>query len=288
MRNDLNIDQSLSLIHETETAIMLLDEGIRVISEWDGGQDHRIRGLFSTSQGFERLLKLTMTLILTGEGKPPSSKDLKREYGHHLLQLLDDILNKAKDDAEFAKTQRLLYDIPTIGMTKTEIRNRPPFQDDIAFCRSDRVLREMFDIFGEFGTGGRYHNFDVLLDKRSRAGDPMERWEALEMAIFDEEPRWLKMMVSDTAQFSRRWYPYLASRQVETLQRAARFLVRLWTLGPAQQHGKRLSGLVSRFLSITDDKLSSVPSLRSAGPGWLANLVRGGRPSSRRPRCLLR
>ena len=140
VRNDLNIDQSLSLIHETETAIMLLDEGIRVISEWDGGQDHRIRGLFSTSQGFERLLKLTMTLILTGEGKPPSSKDLKREYGHHLLQLLDDILNKAKDDAEFAKTQRLLYDIPTIGMTKTEIRNRPPFQDDIAFCRSDRVL----------------------------------------------------------------------------------------------------------------------------------------------------
>ena len=45
-------------------AITLLDEGIRAIAEWEGGEDRRIRGLFSMSQDFERLLKLTMTLIL--------------------------------------------------------------------------------------------------------------------------------------------------------------------------------------------------------------------------------
>lgn len=173
VQDDLNIDQSLSLIHETEMAVMLLDEGIRVIAGWDGGQDNRIRGLFSTSQGFERLLKLTMTLILRGEGNPPSSKDLKRRYGHHLLKLLDDILDKAKDDTEFVTTQRLLYDIPTIGMTKTEIRNRPPFRDDIAFCRSDAHLREMFDIFGEFGTGGRT---TISTSCWTSARGPMTRW----------------------------------------------------------------------------------------------------------------
>ena len=131
----------------------------------------RIRGLFSMSQGFERLLKLTMTLILSAEGAHPSSKDFKKQYGHRLLPLLDDILAKARADAELMERQAL--------------------RDDIDFCASDRHLREMFDIFGEFGEGGRYHNLDVVLDSSSRGDDPMSRWDALEMALHDEDPKWL-------------------------------------------------------------------------------------------------
>ena len=143
MQSSLSTDQLFSLIDETETAITLLDEGIRVIAAWDGGEDQRIRGLFSTSQGFERLLKLTMTLILYGEGAQPSSKGFKKQYGHRLLGLLDDVLNKARADADTMQRQAL--------------------QADIDFCASDKHLREMFDIFGEFGDGGRYHNLNVLL-----------------------------------------------------------------------------------------------------------------------------
>lgn len=239
MQSSLSTDQLLSLIEETETAITLLDEGIRVIAGWDGGEDQRIRGLFSTSQGFERLLKLTMTLILYGEGEQPSSKDFKKQYGHRLVGLLDDVLDKARADAD--------------------LMQRPALQADIDFCASDQHLREMFDIFGEFGTGGRYHNLNVLLDSQSRTDDPMQRWEALEKALHDEDPKWFTLMKSDSRLWSQRWYPYLATKQVGTLQRAARFLVRLWTLGPAQQHGKRLTGLLGRFLFIMDDDLGSVP-----------------------------
>ena len=135
MPSRLNPGQVVSLVEETETAIKLLDEGIRVIAEWDGGEDNRIRGLFSTSQGFERLLKLTMTLILYGEGAQPSSKGFKKQYGHRLLGLLDDVLNKARADADTMQRQAL--------------------QADIDFCASERHVREMFDIFREFGTGGR-------------------------------------------------------------------------------------------------------------------------------------
>ena len=64
----------------------------------------------------------------------------------------------------------------------------------------------------------------------------------------------------DYALFSRTWYPHLAARQVEALQRAARFLVRLWTLGPAQGEGKKFKGSLRRFLNLTDDQLDSIPS----------------------------
>ena len=78
----------MSLVEETETAVKLLDEGIRVIAEWDGGEDKRIRGLFSMSQGFERLLKLTMTLILYVEGAQPSAERFKKKYGHRFCRCL--------------------------------------------------------------------------------------------------------------------------------------------------------------------------------------------------------
>lgn len=240
MQSALTTDQRFSLIEETETAITLLDEGIRSIAEWDGGEDNRIRGLFSLSQGFERLLKLTMTLILYAEGGHPSSKAFKKQYGHRLLPLLDDVLAKARADMD--------------------LMQRPALQADIDFCASDKHLREMLDIFGEFGAGGRYHNLNVLLDSSSQADDPMRRWDTLEKAIHEEDPEWFQLMQSDPAQWSRRWYPHLAATQTAILQRVARFLVRLWTLGPAQGEGKRLSGLLRRFLFLTDDQLASLPS----------------------------
>ena len=192
------------------------------------------------SQGFERLLKLTMTLILGAEGAHPSSKDFKKQYGHRLLPLLDDVLAKARADVGLMQGSAL--------------------RADIDFCESDTHLREMFDIFGEFGDGGRYHNLDVVLDSLSRADDPMSSWDALELAFHNEDPKWFRLAESDPALWSERWYPHLAARQVEALQRAARFLVRLWTLGPARAGGQRLSGLLRRFLFLTNDQLASLPS----------------------------
>lgn len=144
VQSGLTTDQRFSLVDETETAITLLDEGIRAIAEWDGGEDKRIRGPFSMSQCFERLLKLTMTLILYGESSQPSGEHFKKTYRHRLLPLHDDVLDKARADTALMKRQAL--------------------RDDIDFCASDKHLREMLDILGEFGERDRYHNLDVVLD----------------------------------------------------------------------------------------------------------------------------
>ena len=238
MSNGLNPRQVIALVEETETAIELLDEGLRVIAEWDGGEDHRIRGLFSMSQGFERLLKLTMTLILRGEGAPPSSAHFKqKKYRHQLLPLFDEILDKAKANADVMQA---------LGK-------------DIDFCASDKHLREMLDILGEFGESGRYHNLDVLLDGSSQADDSMSRWCALEVTVLSEDPKWSQRMNDDHALFSRTWYPHLAATQIATLQRTAGFLVKLWELGRAQGEGTQFKGLLSRFLNLADDQLALVP-----------------------------
>lgn len=240
VQSSLSTDQLFSLIDEMDTAIALLDEGIRIIAQWEGGEDRRILALFSMSQGFERLLKLTMTLILYCEGVQPSSKVFKKKYGHRLLLLLDDVLDKARADAD--------------------LMQRPALRDDIDFCASDEHLREMLDILGKFGEGDRYYNLDVVLDGHSPADDPMRRWEALETAVHDEDPKWDRLVGSDPALWSERLYPHLAAKQIATLQRAARFLVRLWTLGPARADGQRFSGRLRRFLFLTDGQLASLPN----------------------------
>ena len=91
-----------------------------------------------------------------------------------------------------------------------------------------------------------------------RHGDsPLDRWKALEMAYWRTDPKWQELMKSDPAKFARQWYPALAAKQTETLQRAARAIARMWTLGPAQPHAQRLTGLIGRFLFIMDDDLGT-------------------------------
>ena len=44
----------VAFIEEAETAIMLLDEGMRIVESWDGGFDRRVVALHLLAQGYER------------------------------------------------------------------------------------------------------------------------------------------------------------------------------------------------------------------------------------------
>ena len=219
--------------------MMLLDEGIRIIESHDGGVDRRIVARHLAAQGFERFLKLTRALVhLRHDGRLPTAREAQR-WGHHLLKLLDDTLNEFAKDMDFTA--------------------RPAIRDDINFLRTDPLARKLLGMLDEFGTGGRYHNLDVMLDGHSSVDSPLDRWSASEMALFDADPKWNQLMQDDPAGFDRRWYPHLAATQTCALQRTARALARAWTLGPAQDEGKRLTGVVGRFLFLTDGALARCP-----------------------------
>ena len=242
MEESAYIDQIRSQIDEQKTAIMLLEEGIWFIARWRRhearsypGEDRRILGLFLVSVGMERLLKLTMALILHGEGAKPSSQYFKNKYGHRLSALLDDILIKARADTFLMKWKA--------------------FRDDIDFCASDRQFREMLSILEEFGTQGRYHNLNMVLDSRSETNHPIRRWTKLEQTLQDDDPSRDESEQYDKVRWSQESYPYLAEKQTETLQRAARFILRLWRVGPAREHGQSFVSSRTPFVSIEDEYL---------------------------------
>ncbi len=94
----LSMQQSLAFIEETDTAIQLLDEGIRIIEAWNAHGDRRVVGLHLMAQGFERLLKLTRAMCeLQQNGHLPTSKDARR-WSHGLVSLLDGTIDHLETD----------------------------------------------------------------------------------------------------------------------------------------------------------------------------------------------
>lgn len=236
--DDLDPIRTLAFITETETAVALLDEGIGRIASWDGGEDRRIVALHLLAQGFERFLILTHALVqLSSEGAPPTRKQLEDEFRHDLARMLDETVEACRRDDTYIA--------------------RPPIQNDIDFLTNDEHWREVLSVLSDLCSGGRYHDLDTMLDGQSAWQSPMDRWQSLEMAYCRTDPQWLELMESNAGKFQRQWYPALAAKQTETLQRAARGVARIWTLGPARAHGQQMSGVIGRFLDITDDDLDA-------------------------------
>ena len=234
----LDIDRFVAFVYETETAVTLLEEGIERLAAWDGGEDRRFVAMQLLAQGFERFLKVTKAVIqLNTEGALPTSKQFRTEYGHGLSKLLDDIVAACRQDSDFT--------------------GRPAIRDDLDFLATDDHWRKMVKILSDFGSGGRYHDLNTMLNGPTGGPSPLQRLEDLEMDFCQAESPWLKLMESNAVEFQRKWYPALAAKQTETLQRAARAVARMWTLGPASENGRRLTGIIKRFLFLTDDKLST-------------------------------
>ncbi len=208
---------------------MLLDEGMRIVESWDGGFDRRVVALHLLAQGYERFLKLTLALAqLRQSGQLPSAREAQR-WGHGLLKLLDMTLDEFEKDPSFV--------------------NRAAVRDDIACLRFEGRARQQLGVLDEFASGGRYHSLDVMLDGHSQTESPVDQWSALETSLFREDKEWTRLMEEDFAGFGPRWYPHLAAVQTQHLQRTARTLARAWTLGPARDEGKRLTGVVRRSFS---------------------------------------
>ena len=214
-----------------------------MIEAWDGGIDRRIVGLHLLAQGFERFLKLTLVLVeYCSNGSVPTVAVMKT-YGHHLTDLLDNVVKVASLDNGFAEW--------------------PAVREDLVFLGSDARFRRMLNILGDFGARGRYHDLDLLVGAAVVVESPLDRWNELESDIHNSDPDMIGLMHSDQGSWSRVWHPALARQQVATLQRGARGIARIWTLGPARCEGIRLSGIIGRFLFLADVDLGSIPPSKS-------------------------
>lgn len=126
---------------------------------------------------------------------------------------------------------------------------------DLTFLQSEE-LAEFVGVLSRFGKSARYYNLDVVLGRKLETGDPESEWRQLEMALVRRRPDLLEMLkAGDTTGFVG---SEVRSIMVGKLERLARALARLFTIGRIGQEAQRYVGYVGCFLYLRDDQLGRV------------------------------
>ncbi len=182
------------------------------------------------AMGFERFLKVTlMEVTRNTTGRRPQWEGVKG-LSHNLLAVLDALTAEAQKVPEYTK--------------------RPACQADLAFLESEIGLRRLLDILGDFGGRGRYSQIDGLLKGTFNPdSDPKTRWGAIETELLLERPDFEAIQTTEVVQAS-------SEEIVARLQRMARAIARMWTLGAVGVEGGQFCGVIGTYLFLRDEELA--------------------------------
>ena len=222
----ISLDQAL-----TEATAQLRD-GLSKVWEIRRGGCLPPNGLLSLSVGLELLMKVVISLHASNtDGRFLTPKELKRQYGHSL-------------EKSFNAIHELLASAPVVGV-------------DLNLLSDDLVSMRLLKILTDFGEGGRFHAFDSLT---STLGDsPNQQWRELETDVLGSHPREANLLGSER---SSEAFEVVSRELLARIERLARVLSRLFTLGHLGADGKRLSPHVLRFAGVMDRDLGT----RDYGP----------------------
>lgn len=228
------IHQKLAIDHELLNAVRLIQAGLGQLQKLDGANDFYHLPLLTLSSGFERLMKVMLCFrILEKTGEFPSAQDIPSgRSGHNLELLLKRIREECFSD---------LY-----------VDQIPVAKEDLAYLESEELL-SFLAVLSKFGQAARYYHLDVVLGKQPKTDAPDREWESLETAIATARPDLMKEVEEFPA--SERIYQEMAVEVVSRLERFARALARLFTIGGIGQEAKRYLGYVSKFLHLRDESL---------------------------------
>jgi len=217
----------ISLDRALTEATAQLRDGLSKVWEIRRGGGLPPNGLQTLSLGLELLMKVVLSLHASNtDGRFLTPKELKRQYGHSLEKSFNAI------HESFAST-------PVVGV-------------DLDLLSDDLVSTRLLNILTDFGEGGRFHAFDSLTSTLSDS--PNEQWSELEIDILGSHPREANLLGTD------RWseaFEVVSRELLVRIERLARVLSRLFTLGHLGADGKRLSPHVLRFSGVMDRDLGT-------------------------------
>ena len=147
---EFTTQQRIGFILETETAVMLVEEGLIALAR-EIGQPHRLNPPFLLlAQGIERLLKL---VILAGHAQVGcellDSKAMRNSYSHRLRKLAGAVEELMRSSGYPDKSSAL-------GC-------------DFKFLRSSQDLRVLLEVLEAFALQGRYHDLEIAAGGKSQA-----------------------------------------------------------------------------------------------------------------------
>jgi hypothetical protein len=231
----LAADRSFALVEEVRTATRLLEHGFRNLQQIHGSNDFYHAPLLALASGFERLMKSIICLhVMASTGAFPTGKGYftAGRKGHDLEKLLTWVLQDC--------------------FTASYL-SRPAAREDHDYLKKDPEFRKLFGILSRFGQAARYHYLDVILGEVPATSSPEDEWQRLEIDFLSRKG-------SPVQQFGNmapvmEVHDRVSREVVGRLERCARALVRLFTLGDLGQLAKQQTGTIRSFLFLTDEDL---------------------------------
>lgn len=230
-------ERIFGLQRETETAVQLIEGGLRELGSVDGANDRVHLHMLLLASGFERLLKLTIALHeLAASGEMPTSQRIKKRFGHDVRKLTDEFVRIASRDPKFM--------------------DRPACAEDVAFLSSNTELQAVIDALTVFAGQGRYHDLELFLEAQwANSRDPKHLWDDIEMRILRRHPEQQQKL--GTLDFND-FYEVLAGELTYLVDRYAQAITRFWTLGSLGRPAEMMLGMIKPFLFLRPEELGRI------------------------------
>lgn len=232
-----NINRDSALIEELQTSVSLLKFGLREVQSIRDGKVFYHLMMLTLANGFERLMKVIICLYKTEKsGDYPNKCPWNTKKGHDLNYLLDMILSECFSEKYLACS----------GVAST----------DLDFLKNDQRLKDFVSIISSFGQSARYYNLDLFFtDKKTKTLSPEGEWNKLKKLIIEERPE-LKSEIFSGNNIDLNMINEVTTKEIVIkLEKFARALARLFTLGDISEQAKRLSPIVYDFLTLRNEQL---------------------------------
>lgn len=228
--------QRVAVVLETETAVMLISEGLLTLAR-EINSPHRLNlPLLLLAQGFERLLKLVIVLgRFEFEHTLVESKTLKKRYGHQLLKLKEDAV-KLMAESDYAKPSTAL-------------------RDDFEFLNDSEDLRVLLSALEAYARYGRYHDLEALTGNNAQF-DLHGLVSMIQSRFTEKRPEFLQEAYFRSDPSLGIFHSALLADLSVTILRFTRALSRTYTFGLLGEYGLRSSPVLNRFLRLSDDELA--------------------------------
>ena len=112
---------------------------------------------------------------------------------------------------------------------------------------------ETVEILTSFGLSTRYYNLNIVLGENSTLPSPEQQWKKLELLILESEKKYSDLL--ERRINLNEAYLIITRNLVIRLEKFARGLVRLFTIGGLGKGAKRNTGYIKPFLNIMDRDL---------------------------------
>ncbi len=229
----LTLSQKIAIGEEVRTSIKLIEVGLSQLQEINGANDFYHLPVLSLANGFERLMKTIICFhALCINGNFPNKTPWPRgNKGHDLVYLLNKVTREC-----FSK----------------EYLKLPCAKTDIEYLCDDFLFRKIIRILSEFGQRNRYYYLDIVLNKQKSTSSMEQQWKQLEFDILGKNKDWQRKIKEDDID---KYYQEINREIVILLEKFARALTRLFTIGGLGDEAKRYTGYILPFLRLRDDQL---------------------------------